>query len=133
MAIYLDFTGVVNAAQTIVADFGPDYVYGKCEGMCVYFDEDDKPSCLVGRILDTYGVTVESIRDRGFNETTVAVLFDSDLVDADQATRLFLTRLQSDQDAGIAWGKALTRTLGLAVKDMHDTIARMRDLIRTTA
>lgn len=130
MTTHLDFNGVVNSARTIVSEFGYDYVYSKCEGMCVYFDEDDKPSCLVGRILDTYGVTSEQIRNAGFNESTVATLFDADLISADRPTRLFLTRLQTSQDAGHPWGRALIEALGRTAKELHDIASAMTDTVK---
>lgn len=123
MAIQLDFAGVVNAAQTIVADKGFDYVYGKCDGMCVYFDEG-KPSCLVGRILDTYGMTPEDVSGR--NETTVSILFADDVIAGDYATRSFLMRLQTAQDSGRSWGKALMDALARSAKELHEVVRDVR-------
>lgn len=125
----MDFRTTVTLAQAIVAEFGLGYKYELVNGMCVYFNEDDAPSCLVGQILARMGVEADTIHKLECNTSNIGALFDHGHLVADGPTRAFLSRLQSAQDDGSTWGDALIRALANTATDLHTTL----DVIRRDA
>lgn len=62
---------VLEVAREVVAEAGEDYVYAPqpdprdVNGLCLYVDAEDKPSCIIGRIAHRLGVPVEVLRSEG--------------------------------------------------------------------
>lgn len=116
-----DVNEVLQVAQEIVDEFGPDYVYVKpSSGLCQYVHEG-QPSCLVGQILVRLGAQVDvlsvpenaSIQDNGHG------LGVEDLLEklsptwgtlgftlTENAIKV-LVEIQNAQDTDNTWGRAL--------------------------
>ena len=121
----LGYDRAVELATEVVAEVGEDYIYpfdrdgeGRTDEVCVYVDQN-KPACFVAKILHRHGVPIEVLREwEGHNagymsRTTMPSgrpAPTAPLV-ADLQTANFLDSLQSFQDGGVTWKRALTDTL----------------------
>lgn len=99
-------------AKEVVTEFGEYYKYPEDHRqwnagvrLCMYVHED-KPSCLVGHILHRHGVTVTEL---SMHEFRGAWEVTRDLVPGtNDATLVFLSKIQGAQDEGNPWGLALS-------------------------
>lgn len=95
-----------------VAD--PAHVYGRPDKntACYYRNpETNEPDCIIGRALDALGVLPQEM---GLNNTvSVRVLLGRRSpvvpIEADEMQLVWLSRVQSYQDGGDAWGDAVRR------------------------
>lgn len=97
---------VTPIIRELVSEFGADYVYKKeereiNEGVTCSYQENGKPSCIVGHVLDRAGVEYDPewegrdcwrILERGGAPGNLASA---------------LSYAQSQQDSGKTWGEAL--------------------------
>lgn len=92
----------------IVPDGTPRY-----EGMCRYVSPDGTAGCIVGVILNKAGVDLETLQkhegEGAWN--LLSTLRAEDILDVDYDARTFLSELQSAQDQGKEWGKALRHAI----------------------
>jgi hypothetical protein len=119
----LDMETVVRLTEEAVAERGADFVYNRAEdGMasCQYvpstdprWRETDFPAsgsavtgCLVGAVLDKAGLLSDDI---ACSALPIDMLIGQGLLgDVSTEVKLFLVRLQGNQDCGKTWGKSLT-------------------------
>lgn len=95
-----------------VAD--PAHVYGRPDKntACYYRSpETNEPDCIIGRALDALGVLPQEM---GLNNTvSVRVLLGRRApvipIEAEEAQLVWLSRVQSHQDAGCTWGNAVSK------------------------
>lgn len=122
----LRYADVVSRVEA-VAKGREDYVYPKVtvviegetysngdpltDAICVYLEDDQTPSCLVGQAFALDIVEVGITPDDQVNQDSVATLFvTSPLGERYQVTRKaarFLAQVQGEQDTGIPWGQAI--------------------------
>lgn len=131
MTKIVDLDTAIELFNAAMAEKGPDYVYIKPPrvGACAYFEENDLgvpdewvPSCAVGHVVAPLGVSRDDLIfddtgwDRDYNvgygsDELLAFLgahFDLQF-NADAA--LFLSFLQSHQDARMPWERAKFKAL----------------------
>ena len=108
----LTIENVTPVIKALVSEYGEDYIY-KAEdrgypGSVVrcYYQEDGKPSCIVGHILDRMDVKYDPEWERR-NASAI-------LGGAPEELRHALVGAQGLQDAGRTWGKALNEFLARA-------------------
>lgn len=112
--IHVTFEGAVLAMKKAVADKGEDYVYPRqpdlyCGNMCVYYNQDASPSCLVGHVLAEAGGRPFSYTDVT-NKTAVVNLVASGVVSVDRVETIdLLQEAQCLQDSSVAWGPAVAK------------------------
>jgi hypothetical protein len=119
----LTLEAVREAARTVVAKQGADFVYRKAGeyGQCLYVKLGDErleidpdevcasaavTPCLVGAIIERLGKMNLEIANSG--RSIGALLSDDVLGQYEPAVRNYLAALQGEQDAGKPWGEALT-------------------------
>ncbi|MFF1701223.1 hypothetical protein [Streptomyces sp. NPDC058252] len=98
---------------------GADYVYKNVTNpdsgleTCAYFDpKTKKPSCIVGHVLASKGVTFDRLDGRDRNlYTNVQGLIDAEIIEVDNETQALLALAQNAQDLGETWGDALEKAL----------------------
>lgn len=99
----------LELAMKQVEKVGPEYTYPSVsDGLCVYFNTDGRPSCIVGHMLsddhvDSSLFVDESGNRQIINTSEVVVLG----VFADERAAAFLSSLQMHQDKGATWAEAL--------------------------
>ncbi len=115
-----DLNWVIAAAAAEVEKVGDDFIYKKDEryvledgtlgsAICIYYEPDGTPSCIVGRILHNAGIISPYTFDmEGASARRVA----SDRGDFTDEALKFLDALQDHQDRGVTWGRSLL--LGMA-------------------
>lgn len=97
---------VTPIIRELVSEFGADYVYKKEEReadeevICSY-QENGKPSCIVGHVLDRAGVEYNP----GWEDTLAWDILEPG--GASETIYAALTCAQGIQDAGKTWGEAL--------------------------
>jgi hypothetical protein len=111
----------LDEAKTLLAraveERGADYTYQMLtigdSALCAYFDPETKaPSCIVGQVLAYKGVTFEAMVAQDKNVyASAGTLIDTKFVKADNETRALLEIVQSEQDAGMPWGRAVEEAL----------------------
>jgi hypothetical protein len=116
----------LDEAKTLLAraveERGADYQYkmltielepGRRESLCAYFDPETKaPSCIVGQVLAYKGVTFDDMAAKDKNVyASAGTLIDTKFIKADNETRALLETVQSEQDAGMPWGRAVEEAL----------------------
>jgi hypothetical protein len=111
----------LDEAKTLLAraveERGADYTYQMLtiggSALCAYFDPETKaPSCIVGQVLAYKGVTFEAMVNQDKNVyASAGTLIDTKFVKADNETRALLEIVQSEQDAGMPWGRAVEEAL----------------------
>jgi hypothetical protein len=100
-----------------VQERGEDYTYKMLtiddSALCAYFDPATKaPSCIVGQVLAYKGVTFDDMSSQDKNVyASAGTLIDTKFVKADNETRALLEIVQSEQDAGMPWGRAVEEAL----------------------
>jgi hypothetical protein len=100
-----------------VEERGADHVYKMLTiddaALCAYFDPATKaPSCIVGQVLAYKGVTYDDMFAQDKNVyASAGTLIDTKFVKADNETRALLEIVQSEQDAGMTWGRAVEEAL----------------------
>jgi hypothetical protein len=100
-----------------VKERGADYTYKMLtidgSALCAYFDPETKaPSCIVGQVLAYKGVTFEDLWAADKNVyASAGTLVDTEVIKADSETRALLEIVQSEQDAGMPWGRAVEEAL----------------------
>lgn len=106
-----------------VARENPDHVYkdenGIVGGMCTY-EHNGFPSCIIGHALHRLGMSLEQLHvfDTAYlgGLGIMEVFGDyTDLLDYDNDPNgindvMFLSSVQTNQDSGIPWGKAVKET-----------------------
>lgn len=112
----LSHARTVELLTEVVAEFGEDYVYRKGTAEPVrtdgapctcFYVRDDRPSCIVAHVLHRAGVSLDDLRTvEGWTP------IDQPAADkfgrwAEPAARDLLWSVQDDQDAGVAWGRAV--------------------------
>lgn len=92
-----------NAVQDVLIEHGPDYVYQspRDSGECVYFDHDGCASCLFGRVLAKFGLTIDRI---GLHEGADVGQVMHALKIHEEALVYACNNAQSDQDSGTRYG-----------------------------
>ena len=88
----------MHTLREVVAERGADYVH---RGPCVY-RRDDKPSCLIGHVLDRLGV----VTDKDHEGTGAFGLLHL-LLGASEEVAGIAERAQDAQDNRRPWGEAL--------------------------
>jgi hypothetical protein len=116
----------LDEAKTLLAraveERGADYTYkmltielepGRQESLCAYFDPETKaPSCIVGQVLAYKGVSFDDMIAKDINVyASAGTLVDTEFIKADNETRALLETVQSEQDAGMPWGRAVEEAL----------------------
>ncbi|MGW0626137.1 hypothetical protein [Streptomyces sp. NPDC002758] len=111
----------LDEAKTLLAraveERGADYTYKMLtiddESLCAYFDPATKEcSCIVGQVLSYKGVTFEDLNSEGMNTyANVEALADKGFIKADNEVLALLEIVQSEQDAGMPWGRAVEEAL----------------------
>lgn len=110
---------ILVAVEAAVQAEGEDYIYTPVgeDPRCVYV-HDDKPSCIVGRVLVSHGVPLERLAEfdrTGFEAGGVTAEVVVDMLRAEGATvkginvGFYLSELQDMQDHGHPWGHVLTK------------------------
>jgi hypothetical protein len=106
-----------------VEERGADYVYRipviDGESTCSYFDQATQaPSCIVGHVLAYKGLTFMDLSGEGLNTyANVEALSDLEVIKVDNETLALLHIAQSEQDAGMPWGRVVEE----ALKTYEDT------------
>jgi hypothetical protein len=122
MTIELTYDEAVELLQEAVAKKGEDYVYepplvqtpyieeGSQVALCVYFDDEGSPSCIVGHALAKKGVTREALDnvDSELNRNAGPYGLESaEVISAPVGVIDLLSLVQDYQDQGTPWGEAL--------------------------
>lgn len=84
------------------------------DGVCVNFDDDDNPSCIVGHLLAMHGVTAEDLTvwdGTNLNMVTAKTLVTTGLLDVSENALGLLMLVQSRQDRGERWSFAVAEAL----------------------
>jgi hypothetical protein len=110
----LDVPGALALLSKAVEQKGEAYVYPDdekhrsteaSEGMCVYFTESGRPSCIAGHVFAHLGFGSEDVEEgTGVEEQPFSDLLNDDVVKV-------LSVAQEVQDLDIAWGEALQSAL----------------------
>ena len=103
-----------------IAERGADYVYNPPEemasqGQC-YYVHGDQPGCIVGHVLNLFGVSLETLSTVEGNDAFYAIR--KLLPSTSEVVREFLTDIQHNQDNGMRWGEAVNEAraeFGMAV------------------
>lgn len=96
---------VTPVLEALVAEFGEGYVYKEevrkagRDAECLY-QEDGKPSCIVGHVLYRLGVKYDSEWEYWGARRVLG--------DAPEEVKEGLSRAQGYQDCGKTWGEALS-------------------------
>lgn len=95
-----------SAVQDVLIEHGPDYVYQspRDSGECVYFDHDGCASCLFGRVLAKFGLTIDRI---GLHEGADVGQVMYALKIHEEALVYACNSAQNDQDSGTRYGDVL--------------------------
>jgi hypothetical protein len=111
-SLTLSFNEVVGDLLEIIEEKGSDYRYEKPGGSthCQYF-RGLQPGCIVGHLLAKHGVTYETLGSTN-NSKAVSELVDCYVLNIDDKTRAFLVDVQSSQDNGNSWGRAMDLAIG---------------------
>ncbi|RZU36030.1 hypothetical protein EV284_3513 [Streptomyces sp. BK022] len=100
-----------------VEERGAGYTYQMLtideQSLCAYFDPKTKaPSCIVGQVLAYKGVTYDDLAGQEVNTyANIEALNDQGVVKVDNDTQALLEIAQSEQDAGMPWGRAVEEAL----------------------
>lgn len=124
MPISLTYDDAKSALLTLATE-RPDYVYADPEQpqTCEYFTSAGEPGCIVGHVLDRYGLTAADLRRPNadaadgweiLNTTNVRSLVSSGIIEADEQTLNLLLIAQRDQDSGTPWGEAVTHAINVS-------------------
>lgn len=104
----IDAQRALDLLEKAVAERGEEYVYqpvwfpGRSELSCVYVDQDEQPSCIVGMALTLHGIPAETLaRVNDF----AADCLPTEWVTTEAA--YILRHAQRLQDRGLAWGAAV--------------------------
>lgn len=104
-----------------LAEARPDYVYEKEPGTfkssCVYFDDERKPSCIVGHVLSRLGFEPGDDFMRAANAEDVEGLVAGGWLDVDEATTWLLQEAQRLQDDGQTWATAVAHAKAVAERE----------------
>lgn len=114
-----------------VASSNPSFVYGEGFGGCSYFGrgigDPTGQRCIVGQALHNLGVDMSGvleaenslINDGLDSESEIEVLINERVVavDASPVEVLWLGRVQTNQDIGVPWGRAVAHADGLRLLD----------------
>lgn len=111
----------LDEAKTLLAraveERGADYTYKMLtidgSALCAYFDPETKaPSCIVGQVLAYKGITFDDMVTQNKNVyASAGTLIDTKFIKADNETRALLEAVQSEQDAGMPWGRSVEEAL----------------------
>lgn len=117
----IDAEQALQLLQTQVTKKGDGYIYKAEERPvpdakvnCVYYEQDQTPSCIVGHILDDLNVDSKKITTE-FNTKGLWLLNESSVNELNKELKLgltpeaesVLTSAQIAQDNGHTWGEAL--------------------------
>lgn len=105
----------LDTLREVVAEYGEDYVYdrrvntgnGPLGGESCFYVRDNKPSCLVGHVLNRRGVAINTLKER---EGSGPDIFAPRFLTHEAAD--VLTAAQEKQDGGRTWGSALQAAVG---------------------
>lgn len=75
---------------------------------CVYSDQDDKPDCLIGWVLEHAGIQ-RPMNGTYANGVTLEMIHQGTYFD--EAALKFLVDLQALQDQGFTWGAAVEQAI----------------------
>lgn len=94
----------LKSLERAVTQKGLNYIYpGAKKQQCVYFNNNNKPSCIVGYAFDYLGVDPKLL---SYSDNTSRVVVLSNVKMTDKAIRIF-DAAQTAQDCGHSWGQAL--------------------------
>jgi hypothetical protein len=118
--MWLTKTDLGQDLRAIRSSVPEDYVYQPPDPedvtTCRYFEDDGKPSCLIGHILARHGVTKADVGHRNTG-VTVSTLIDEGLIEVDTGEmHTILVGIQNWQDGGMQWHtivKTILRTWAL--------------------
>lgn len=115
--IEITYESTLEGIKAIVDEAGEDFVYQQHRRLgpigCRYV-HDGKPDCIVGRFLASVGVPLDVLSEyegRGAEGVLESLQERSFLHFDDIRVRVFLRRLQKEQDAEETWGNALRAAL----------------------
>lgn len=100
-----DFEWLI-AVRDVLSEHGPEYVYQTPgnTNTCLYFDDRGCPSCLFGRVLAKFNVTLDRLGlEEGADVTQVMHALDIH----DEALVYACNNAQGDQDGGRRYGDVL--------------------------
>lgn len=116
--------------REVVAEAGEDFVYQDHYGESCYYSIDGEPACFVGRVLAKWGVDLTPMDSEYTGAGAMIGLFAGALLDhlrlmgvleVDDLGVSLLWEVQTGQDNGEAWGKALSEALAYIAKT-HDRV-----------
>jgi hypothetical protein len=119
MTVKIKRADVDRVLDELLTEFGEDYVYPRTfrksiddlANGCKYV-KGGAASCLVGHVFNRLGVPIynlETLDKAAVDLDDTDVLEDLGITIADSDTAMYLTVMQSDQDNGTPWGKAVAR------------------------
>lgn len=112
-----------------VASGNPSFVYGEGLGGCSYFGrgigDPTGQRCIVGQALHNLGVDMSGVLEAENSlindglDSEIEVLIDEKVVavDASPVEVLWLGRVQTNQDRGVPWGRAVAHADGSRILD----------------
>lgn len=108
----LTYDKTVELLDRAIAEKGEDYVYlpvtmirdDDPETLCLYFNEDDTPGCIIGHVMHYLGVTPT----RGIEGVSGSVALKDLGIKVDEPTAVLINNTQSKQDQGTPWGDAVS-------------------------
>ena len=119
MTVALNYDEAKRLVEAEIAKEGADYVYSRPGDVrsCVNVEKDERGalvgSCLVGRALLASGVAPGVLHE--WQDSDIHGLNCNGVVKLTTKALHFLGMVQSEQDQGISWGRALLRA------DLHVT------------
>jgi len=109
MTEVIELEQVLNAMGDVVMEAGADFVYKKREdanGRACFYVWDDKPDCLIGRVLAKLGFTINNLKALRLTAISTACgrihesLYGKFTNDAVRA----MDNAQTAQDSSVNWG-----------------------------
>lgn len=119
----ITFEQMRDAVKAEIDEVGEDFVYQPfaetpTTPSCRY-EHDGKPSCLIGRALYRLGTPIELLS--AYNKIGgVRTLVNEGVLDISGVAASFAALVQHEQDCGVKWGEAYTRSLGAV--DEYDAV-----------